>query len=70
MATYNGARYLQEQLQSFADQTRQPDELIITDDCSTDQKAIVREFAKTAPLPSSSIVTKRTWAIAATSTRR
>jgi len=50
MATYNGAQYLQEQLQSFVDQTRQPDELIITDDCSTDRtESIVREFAKTAP---------------------
>lgn len=50
MATYNGAQYIQEQLQSFVDQTRQPDELIITDDCSTDQtEAIVREFAKNAP---------------------
>lgn len=50
MATYNGAQYIQEQLQSFMDQTRQPDELIITDDCSTDQtEAIIREFAKTAP---------------------
>ncbi len=50
MATYNGAHYIQEQLQSFIDQTRQPDELVITDDCSTDQtEAIIREFAKTAP---------------------
>lgn len=50
MATYNGAQYIQEQLQSFIKQTRQPDELIITDDCSADQtEAIVREFAKTAP---------------------
>ncbi len=50
MATYNGAQYIQEQLQSFVDQTRQPDELIITDDCSSDEtEAIVREFAKTAP---------------------
>ena len=50
MATYNGAKYIQEQLQSFAHQTRQPDELIITDDCSTDRtEAIIREFAKTAP---------------------
>lgn len=50
MATYNGAQYIQEQLHSFIDQTRQPDELIITDDCSTDQtEAIVREFAKIAP---------------------
>lgn len=52
MATYNGAQYLQEQLQSFVDQTRHPDELIITDDCSTDQtESIVREFAKRAPFP-------------------
>lgn len=50
MATYNGAQYLKEQLQSFADQTRQPDELIVTDDCSTDKtEAIVREFAESAP---------------------
>lgn len=50
MATYNGAQYIQEQLQSFVDQTRQPDELIITDDCSNDRtEAIVHEFAKTAP---------------------
>ncbi|WP_233399168.1 glycosyltransferase family 2 protein [Idiomarina abyssalis] len=50
MATYNGAKYIHEQLQSFVDQTRQPDELIITDDCSTDDtESIVREFAKNAP---------------------
>jgi len=50
MATYNGAQYLEAQLQSFVDQTRPPDELIITDDCSTDGTAdIVYEFAKTAP---------------------
>ena len=50
MATYNGAKYLQAQLQSFVDQTWQPDELIITDDCSSDDtETIVREFAKTAP---------------------
>lgn len=50
MATYNGAQYIQAQLQSFIDQTRQPDELIITDDCSTDEtEAIVLEFAKRAP---------------------
>jgi glycosyltransferase involved in cell wall biosynthesis len=49
MATYNGAQYLKAQLQSFLDQTRQPDELIVTDDCSTDDtETIVREFAKMA----------------------
>lgn len=50
MATYNGGKYIQEQLQSFVDQTRQPDELIITDDCSTDDtEIIVKKFAKNAP---------------------
>ena len=50
MATYNGAQYITEQLQSFVDQTRQPDELIITDDCSTDEtENIVRKFSETAP---------------------
>lgn len=50
MATYNGAPYILEQLHSFVDQTLLPDELIITDDCSTDKtEEIVREFARTAP---------------------
>ena len=50
MATYNGGQYLEAQLHSFVDQTRKPDELIITDDCSTDgTETIVREFEKTEP---------------------
>jgi len=50
MATYNGAQYLQDQLDSFKNQTKLPDELVITDDCSTDRtEQIVLEFAKTAP---------------------
>ena len=36
MATYNGSAYVAEQLDSFARQTRLPDELVICDDCSTD----------------------------------
>jgi glycosyltransferase involved in cell wall biosynthesis len=48
MATYNGGQFLHAQLQSFVDQTRQPDELIITDDGSTDEtETIARAFAKT-----------------------
>lgn len=51
MATCNGAEYIKALLQSFVDQTLQPDELIITNDCSTDQtREIVRKFAETAPL--------------------
>lgn len=50
MATYNGADYIEEQLNSFISQTRQPDELIITDDCSTDSTyQIVTDFSKKAP---------------------
>jgi glycosyltransferase involved in cell wall biosynthesis len=50
MATYNGARFLKEQLQSFVDQQRLPDELVCTDDCSTDETIqVLEEFARTAP---------------------
>lgn len=36
MTTYNGAKYVIEQLQSILDQTTKPDEVIIIDDNSTD----------------------------------
>ena len=50
LATYNGARHLLEQLTSLADQTRLPDELVISDDGSTDDTvAIARDFAASAP---------------------
>lgn len=50
MATYNGERYLSEQLQSFLFQTRQPHELVISDDCSTDSTMhIISEFSRLAP---------------------
>lgn len=37
MATYNGEKYISEQMHSIFEQTRQPDEVIIFDDCSTDK---------------------------------
>lgn len=50
LATYNGAEYLQEQLDSYVRQDRQPDELIACDDASTDGSlAILEAFARTAP---------------------
>ncbi len=50
MATFNGAQFIREQLDSFGRQTRLPDELVVTDDASTDQTAeIVEEFARSAP---------------------
>lgn len=52
MAAWNGAQYIREQLESFAAQTRLPDELVITDDGSTDDTlAIVERFAAGAPFP-------------------
>lgn len=50
MCTYNGEKYLAEQLQSIAAQTRLPSELVICDDRSTDTTvAIIKDFAATAP---------------------
>src|SRR5713101_1538304 len=52
MCTYYGARFLQEQLESIAAQTRLPDELVVCDDRSADGSVeIVRNFAKSAPFP-------------------
>jgi hypothetical protein len=52
LAAYNGERYLSEQLESLAKQTRLPDELVISDDASTDDTvSIVEKFAAHAPFP-------------------
>lgn len=52
LATYNGGRFLQEQLDSFAAQTLLPDELVVGDDGSTDDTlAVLERFAATAPFP-------------------
>lgn len=50
MTTYNGAKYLQEQLESFLAQTKLPDELVVCDDGSTDASLqILERFQKSAP---------------------
>lgn len=50
MCTYNGELYLQAQLQSILDQTRQPTELIVCDDASSDNTlGILETFAMAAP---------------------
>ena len=52
LATYNGERYLAEQLDSIIRQTRLPDELVISDDASVDAtRAIVLDFARHASFP-------------------
>ena len=50
LASYNGQKYILEQLESFSSQSRQPDEVIISDDCSTDETvALIRKFSLNAP---------------------
>lgn len=50
LCTYNGERYLKEQLESIANQTRLPLEIVICDDCSTDSTMdIIKVFAQSAP---------------------
>ena len=50
MATCNGARFLQQQLDSIAAQSMLPDELIVGDDLSSDATAtIIHEFARRNP---------------------
>ena len=52
IASYNGARHIGAQLESIASQSKMPDELIVSDDASTDDTvAIVERFAGSAPFP-------------------
>jgi hypothetical protein len=52
MCTYNGARYLEEQLATIAQQSRPPCELIVCDDQSTDETvSILNRFQARAPFP-------------------
>ncbi|TXT26941.1 MAG: glycosyl transferase [Gallionellaceae bacterium] len=46
LCTYNGAKYLRQQLESILAQTRQPDQILILDDCSNDCTVpIINNFA-------------------------
>jgi glycosyltransferase involved in cell wall biosynthesis len=52
MCTYNGERFLAQQLASIAQQSRLPDELVVCDDRSTDRTvAMIREFAASVRYP-------------------
>jgi glycosyltransferase involved in cell wall biosynthesis len=52
MCTYNGERFLAQQLASIARQSRPPDELVVCDDRSTDRTvAMIREFAASVRYP-------------------
>ena len=50
MCAYNGEKYILEQLNSIASQSRKPDELVICDDKSSDHTIdIIQEFSQTVP---------------------
>jgi hypothetical protein len=50
LCTYNGARHLPCLLESLVSQRRPPDELYVSDDCSTDTTAqLIAKFADNAP---------------------
>jgi glycosyltransferase involved in cell wall biosynthesis len=52
LCTYNGERFLPQQLASIQQQSRLPDELVVCDDRSTDRTLeIVREFAASVSFP-------------------
>ena len=52
MCTYNGARYVGEQLESIGRQTRPPDELVVCDDRSSDETVrIIEQFTSSAGFP-------------------
>src|SRR5205823_8200339 len=52
LATFNGERFLRQQLDSLAVQTLLPHELVISDDHSTDSTvAILEGFAGSSPFP-------------------
>ncbi|MDO4574094.1 MAG: glycosyltransferase family 2 protein [Planctomycetia bacterium] len=52
ICTYNGAKFLREQLDSLASQTRLPDEVVVGDDGSTDATLdLLADWAKTVPFP-------------------
>lgn len=47
LATYNGSKYIDEQINSIVTQDRLPNELIIVDDCSVDETpAILSQYRK------------------------
>jgi glycosyltransferase involved in cell wall biosynthesis len=52
VATYNGERFLEQQLRTLSEQVKLPDEVVVCDDASTDRTPeILAQFARRAPFP-------------------
>jgi hypothetical protein len=52
MTTYNGSSYLRQQLESIFAQVRLPDEIVVCDDCSTDETlTLLLDLSERAPCP-------------------
>lgn len=52
LCTYNGERFLEQQLRSIVEQRRAPDELVICDDASRDNTVeLARDVLRSAPFP-------------------
>jgi len=50
LPTYNGQAYIKDQLDSIINQSHQPDEIVVFDDCSTDSTVdILQEYKHTYP---------------------
>jgi glycosyltransferase involved in cell wall biosynthesis len=60
MATYNGEKYLEQQLDSLSKQTLLPAELVVCDDTSADATAdIIKRFSERAPFPVKLVVNEQ-----------
>lgn len=50
LCTYNGEKYIKEQLDSILNQTKKVDEIIVCDDCSSDKTVeILNHYSSTNP---------------------
>lgn len=50
IATYNGEKYLEDQMDSIINQSLKPNKVVVIDDCSTDETTnIIGEYKKKYP---------------------
>lgn len=60
ICTFNGEKYLKEQLDSIASQSRIPDEIVLCDDCSKDGTMdIIKKYSSNSSLPIHFVVNEK-----------